>query len=493
MAAITVAVVGGGLLVMAPGMLVVALAALALASAVACRPAVAAYVLIGATPLTAGIDRGLLIPFLRPNEALAVLVGGALLLRWLPQLLTERPLTVRLRRTDATIVAMAITSSLVPLLWMLLRGKDITVDDLLYALTLWKYYGLFLIIRASVRTQAQIRRCLVLGMASAAIVAIIAILQSLKLFGVPQLLAYYYAAFGNVAALEISRGSSTLSLPVAVADLMTFNIAVAWAWLARDRRHQGALYAAMALFVLGTLASGQFSGAIALVLCALALAFIAGRARPLVASIPMAFVASIVLRPVILNRLSGFSSPEGLPESWVARLDNLRSYFWPELFSNFNFVLGVRPSARVATSSPWQRYVWIESGYTWLLWAGGIPFLLSFLYFLRENIRATLSRARRRMDIVGVAATGSCVSLVIVGVLMMFDPHLTYRGSGDFLFALLALATCGIGTGADDTDGDPPELGERPKALTTPTKPQAADEQTSGTAGGAAGRGQPRR
>lgn len=434
---------------------------MALACAVLFRPAVAAYVLIIATPLTAGIDRGLLIPLLRPNEALALLVGGALFLRWLPNVLAHRPQKIRLRITDATILAMALTSSVLPLLWMLIRGKDITMDDVLYALTLWKYYGLFLIVRASVRSERQISRCLALSMVSAAIVAIIAILQSLKLFGVPQLLSHYYAAFGDTGALQISRGSSTLSLPVAVADLMTFNIALAWGWLSRDHGHRGLLYGTMTLFVLGTLASGQFSGAIALVLCAIALAFIAGRARPLVASVPMALVASIALRPVILNRLRGFSSPEGLPESWVGRLDNLRSYFWPELFSNFNFVLGVRPSARVLTAQPWRGYVWIESGYTWLLWAGGIPFLLSFLYFLWENIRTTLARARRRMDAVGVAATGSCVSLVIVGVLMMFDPHLTYRGSGDLLFTLLALATSGIPPSSSDNDQDRPDALDR--------------------------------
>ena len=46
------------------------------------RPAVGAVLLAFVTPLVAGIDRGRVIPVLRPNEALVALVAGVLVLRW---------------------------------------------------------------------------------------------------------------------------------------------------------------------------------------------------------------------------------------------------------------------------------------------------------------------------------------------------------------------------------------------------------------------------
>jgi hypothetical protein len=433
------AVVLGALIAFAgPKLALLAMVVLTLLGIMAVRPAVAAYLMIAITPLVAGIDRGTVMPVLRPNEALMLLAVVALCGRAILRLnVSSRP-QLRFQRLDVAILLLAVTSSIIPLAWLGVRGVKLESDDVLYALMIWKYYAVFLIFRSAIRTPAQARICLWLSMAAAALVAVIAVLQSLGVPGVEAFLVTYYAPYGDVSAVTLNRGGSTLSLPIAVADLLAFNLAIAIGLL-KSSRLRWPLIALISLFAIGIFAAGQFSGVIGLVVAVLAIVVTTGRVRYLSlfpASLAVAFVA---LKPVVNKRLEGFQSPSGLPVSWEGRLDNLHNYFLPVLFSHAHWVLGVRPAARVATQKIAAGYIWIESGYIWLLWAGGIPLLLSFFYFLWAGAREALAVLRARTDALAAAALAVIVALSIVGVLMTIDPHLTYRGSADLLFALLGI------------------------------------------------------
>jgi hypothetical protein len=404
----------------------------------ALRPAVNAYLLIAITPLVAGIDRGTLLPLMRPNEALMALAVVALCGRAVLRLDVQAPPRIRVQRLDVAILLLAVTSSFIPLAWLAIRGLQLEADDILYSLMIWKYYIVFLIFRSVVRSESQARICLWLSMAAAALVAVIAVVQSLQLLGINAFLETYYAPYGDTELVTNNRGGSTLSLPIAVADLMAFNLAIAIGLLKTSRR-RWLLIGLMSLFAIGVFASGQFSGVIGLVVAVGAIAVVTGRVRYL-AVLPVSLsVALVALKPVVDRRLEGFQSPSGLPLSWQGRISNLENYFLPQLFSHGHWILGVRPAARVATQKIASGFIWIESGYVWLLWAGGIPLLLSFLYFLWAGGREAVTVFRARTDALAAAALAVIVSLSLVGVLMTIDPHLTYRGSADLMFALLGI------------------------------------------------------
>jgi hypothetical protein len=440
-AACLVAAVGlGAASVARPRLALVVCLGLAVIACVCARPALGGYLVIGLTPLTAGIDRGHAVPVLRPSEAIAMAVGLALAARALVHWRTGAAPRLRFSRVELAIVLMALTNSIVPMLWMTARQQPVTKDDLLYALVMWKLAAIYLIIRTSITTYAQAMRCYWLSLAAASIVAALAILQSLGLFGVPHLLASYYAPFGYTGALEHARGSSTLALPAATADLLIYNLGlVAGLWII-SRQRRILLGGAGVLFVFGALSAGEFSSAIGLIIGICMIAVITSYPRLLSIFVPITGVAIVVLRPVIAARLNGFQSVSGLPVSWTGRLQNLHDYFWPTLFSDWNYMLGVRPSARVPVSYQATGYVWIESGYTWLLWGGGLPLLAAFCYFVYAAVRSSWHEARYHRGATSVAALAVFVSVIVMSVLMAFDPHLTYRGAAEEMFALLALA-----------------------------------------------------
>ncbi|MFN2518920.1 MAG: hypothetical protein ABR604_07750 [Jatrophihabitantaceae bacterium] len=440
---LTLAFLVGGTAVLRPRLALVICLGLAVIACVSVRPALGGYLVIGLTPLTAGIDRGHVLPVLRPSEAIALAVGVALsaraLLRWRSGAVSRS----RLSRIERAIVLMALCSSVVPMLWLTARLQPITHDDLLYALVMWKYAGVYLIVRSSITTYRQAIWCYWLSVGAAVVVAGIAILQSLALFGVPRLLAAYYAPFGYTGALEHARGSSTLALPAATADLLIYNLAiVAGLWI-YTRRYRAALAGAGLLLVVGALSAGEFSSAIGVVIGICTIALVTSYPRLLSIFVPIGGIAVLVLRPVIAARLNGFDSVSGLPVSWTGRLANLHSYFWPKLFSDWNYLFGVRPAARVPVAFQATGYVWIESGYTWLLWGGGIPLFASFLYFVYAALRGAWHETRHSWQAPSVAALAVFVAVVVMTVLMAFDPHLTYRGAAEELFALLALAGLG--------------------------------------------------
>ena len=402
------------------------------------RPALAAYLLIFLTPLIVGINAGSIIPLLRPNEALIVLFGMAIAVRWLVSVRTGDRMWPAFGRIDVTLIALGITSSILPLMMMVARQRAITKDDLLYCIVIWKLVAEYVIVRSVITTSQQVMRCLWLSMWSAAIVSAIGILQALKLFGVPNLLATYYSPLDVTSDLTLGRGSSLLGLPAGVADLAILNLAIAIALLLRGHPRRLLLAGLAVTFALGVVAAAEFSTVIGLLVAVAVIVALTKSGRIVLYAIPVALLGGVLLWPVIQIRLSGFQGGSQLPYSWIVRLHNLRGYFWPTLFSDYNWILGVRPEARVAAPDQQYGYVWIESGYTWLLWGGGIPLLGSYLAFVWVTVRTAFAYARRA-DAAGIAGFAIAAAITSQAVMMVLDPHLTFRGSGDAIFLILAL------------------------------------------------------
>ena len=440
--ALLLAAAAGPWVALTGGAGVAALAAIVTFAAIGARPQLGGYLYMLATPLIVGIGRGDLLPLIRPNEALLLVIAAALATRIVLLVAGGGRYRPELTRTDLALALLATTGSIMPLLLAYGRGAAITAEDILWSIVLWKYFLVCRLFRESVTTPAQVAVCLWLSLASAAIVALVAVLQVFDLLGVPEFLhTYYDDPFEGGTGAVTDRGTSTVAHSLGVADIMAMNLAIVIAWLPHRRRARPLLLAAAGACLFGCIAAGQASGLIGLVVAILTVGIVTGRlSRLLAATVPAAGIAALALSPVIVQRLNEVDPLAGLPESWVGRLDNLRQFIFPELFSGFNWLLGVRPAARVLAPESWRTWIYIESGYVWVLWTGGIPMLIAFGGFVWVALRELRAVIAERADAVGIAATAAFAGLVSIAVLMLFDPHLTMRGGADLFFPLLALS-----------------------------------------------------
>lgn len=439
------AATGAGAAVAPPQLSAAAGLSLAVVLVVAAHPPAGIYLLLATTPLLAGLERGLILPILRPHEAVAGLVGAGLVAHLVLCAVGRLPTRLRLSfgRLDVAILALAVTGSALPLVVMTVRDRPIVADDVFYALQVWKYYGIFLLIRTTISSVAEVRRCLWVVLGASAVVALVGIAQVVGAPGISAVTARYVPETVNEPQLE--RAYSTLGSAIAVGDVMVFSIAIACGLLLHGDRHRLLLVALSLLYVFGTVATGQFSAIIAIVVGTLGFGWLTGRiGRTVLLFAPVAGVAALLLRPVIEARLRGFEGG-ALPQSWQARLDNVTTYFLPVLDVDQNWLTGVRPLARIdGPRFSGIEFIWIESGYVYLLWTGGVAFAAAFVLYAWVALRTVARIARERTDAVGVAASASYTAIVVTVVLMVLDPHFTLRGSADLSFALLALAT-GIG------------------------------------------------
>jgi hypothetical protein len=440
------AVVGGILAVAAGPLLAFAaigvLVLVGLFVAAAYRPVFATYAYLGTLPLIAGINRGNLIPLVRPNEALlVVLIVGALVGGYLRWCRGDR-VPLQLNQFDIPLGLFLLMSTAWPLLSMMLRGHTPVSSDLAAVLPVCKLVAIYLLVRFSVSTEGQLVRCFRLIIWPGAAVAVIAILQTLHFGPVVSMLQAVWTPDSNAAALA-ERGTTTLGSPLATGDYLVICLTLVICCGMRgllDRRERLALGLVLGA---GVLATGQFSTWISAVVAGGVILWrFSTVRRNSLRFLWLVPVALAVGAPALIGRLQGFGE-FGVPRSWIGRWSNLSTFYLPR-FGFINVLLGVSPNSVLPAPERWRDVIYLESGYLNLIWIGGIPLLAAFGWLSVVVLRRAgklIAQSDGQPGALPAAASALWVSWCLVVILTVLDPHLTFRGSGDLLFVLMGMTT----------------------------------------------------
>ena len=433
------AVSAGAAAALVGSLAVLAVAAVVLAALAALHPAAAVYTYMATLPFLAGIDRDVLVPLLRPNEALlAILLAGALAGgTW--RVVRERSGPPRLGPLDVRLGLFVLLSTLWPLTWMLLRGLVPDGGDLAALLPVCKLIGLLVLVRAAIRRDDQLLRLGRVIIWPASVIAVIAVLQTLAVPPVLAVLGTLWAAEEDVAELQ-ERGSTTLASSIATGDYVVLALALLLAMTVRGLIGRREQVINGCLLMAGTLAAGQFSTwASAAVVGAAMLHQHRELRRLLVRLLPLIGLAVLIGLPALVTRLSEFGDGFGVPRSWLGRWDNLVSFYLPGL-GDFRWVFGVSPDSVLQAPETWREVIYLEYGYLQFLWVGGVPLLAAFIW-LSVGVMRSARRVATRPDAAGAYGSALWAAWWMVLVLSLIDIHLVLRGAGELLFIGLAVVS----------------------------------------------------
>ena len=253
----------------------------------------------------------------------------------------------------------------------------------------------------TVKTPEQVRVCLHISVGAGAVVSLLAVADSMNLFNFAYTLNNYIPS--GEGLINDGRGGSTIGNPIGLGGFAAINLFLALALFVYKDPNKRYLGFTAACCLLGTIGSGQISAPLSVAATVIAFGLLTRTLGKIIRiGIPSLVVIALLLWPLVEQRINGFGGyeinsqkyeeiltlaphdqPKGFYESqsidWDVRAKNLRTYFLPEFNSWQNVVFGIRPQARVPAPEPWHDFIWIESGHLWLLWTGGVPFVLAFL------------------------------------------------------------------------------------------------------------------
>jgi len=409
------------------------------------RPAAACALLALAVPLTGGIARNTLIPFLRPSEFLAVVVLAGLFLNYLA--LRRRLVFVGL---DLVVLTFVLAEVLIPLLLLVVRQVHADLETWRTILGPFQYLAVYVLFSRCEPTQAELRAILNCAMVASIIVAAVAVLEVFSP-GFHGLVASYYEESPTPSWDPVYRPSSLMTHYSAVAGFAIMSGALALALAVV--RHPG--YAAwwLSLVVLangcGLLISQTWAPLIALPFVVGAILVHARRIPRQLALIGAALaVCAVLLWPIVGGRVdqqqlfTSGGSGVALPSSMVTRIRYWQEFFVPAAMDNFwlgtaaSIVSGGYPTP---STVPEQVSKFVDNEYLYVVLRAGVLALLMLLVLFAALCWAGW-RERYSEDpsarALGAACLGAVVALALTG---LTSEYLTFSALTQLFWMLVGL------------------------------------------------------
>ena len=328
------------------------------------KPVYTVYLLVLGSVFLSGLERGALIPVVRPNELFLIIVLAAFLTR---RIITRSSSGPGLSGIDAAFFAFALAGIAMPVVGFIWRGGAPALGDLLVMGAPLQYWVVYRLVLASAITAKDVAAVLRVLLIVSAVVAVIAIVQVLGILGVRELLDGYYSYdIKGLPAFEYAQtGIGTRATSVFGGSWNTLGAYLALSLLialvfyldeSPQRRLPAPLprpwlVAVIGLDGVGLVLSGSLAPMFGL-LFGLALIFwyfsrSSGHAalpRLAIVLVPVVLMVWLFFQPIVGARIVhqfGGNPDSIVPTTLSTRLDHWSENTWPAVQDNL--ILGLRP------------------------------------------------------------------------------------------------------------------------------------------------------
>jgi hypothetical protein len=300
------------------------------------RPVFGCALLALAIPLTTGLGRDTLIPLLRPNEALLLVVALGLMAHYIP-----RRRSLAISGLDVLVGTFVVGSVLIPALLLFVSHYDADLDRWQTVLGPVQFLMVYLVFSRTELSDRSLRLCLKLAMLASVIVGVVAIIQLTGVFpAFRNLVETYYPRTAVHAWEPLDRPTSLIGhfSSVGAFAVLNYSLALLIAAMRHPGFHGGWLSLVMGVNVASVLASLTLAPTIGLLPVTIAIIWYARRIPRQVLVVGIAgSLALVMLSPFLITRLEqqqiGSRPGQGLtiPQSLDGRLNLWQSFFFPAL------------------------------------------------------------------------------------------------------------------------------------------------------------------
>jgi hypothetical protein len=401
----------------------------------------AVVALVFLSPVAGGLQRGFLVPVLRPQEFLLVAIFALVTAHVF--LSGRRPL---MTAVDWAFILLMVTGAAIPIVVALLSGAPLSRNGVMTLVGPVKFYMVYRIGVGYMTIGGDLRRLLQALLLSGLVVGLVAVLEYYNVGPVRRIVEGYFTdmTFSGPDAPwgqrheSTRRVVSTLGQWNVLGSFLAFNVAL----LAGGVLGRQELFSPKTTVVvlLGTLAglmlTGSMASALGLVLALVVLAILRKRVLPLVAGGALVGLVSVPFIPFLVSRIKA-QYPLGhegiLPQSVQYRIMLWTEQFLPALEGNVLFGFG----GDLPISIDWMTE---ESYYLFTLYKGGILYLMGALVLFSVVI-TVLKRRRERTDGLHLlcAEVGLALSVALL-VINFNNAYSTYGIPAQSYWLLVGLA-----------------------------------------------------